>query len=85
MVELGHLLLVVMDVMLVVAVLVTTVVVAVVVTPTEEMVEVEEDSKVDLDLTLYLTLLDIQEVIKHLHHRQLIVPIIHLESLWEDK
>ena len=84
MVELGDLLLVVMDVMLVLVVQVTTVVVAVGVTLTEEMAVEVEDTKVDLDLTLYLTLMDIQEIIKHLHHRQVAVLIIHLESLWED-
>ena len=84
MVELGHLLLVVMDVTLVVAVLVTTAVVAVAVSLMVDVVEVVEDTKVDLDLTLYLTLMDIQEIIKHLHQRQLAVLIIHLESLWEE-
>ena len=84
MVEIGDLLLVVMDVMLVAVVQATTVVVAVAVSLMVEMVEVEEDTKVDLDLTLYLTLMDIQEIIKHLHHRQLAVRIINLESLWEE-
>ena len=81
MVELGHLLLVVMDVTLVVAVQVTMAAVAAVETPTVETVAVDQDISEDIQVTQYLMVLDIVEIGLIQQLKQLAVHIMQLEFL----
>ena len=81
MVELGHLLLVVMDVTLVVAVQVTMAAVAAVETPTVETVAVDQDISEDIQVTQYPMVLDIVEIGLSHQLKQLVVHIMHLEFL----